>query len=108
MENPQTNGPAVASLILGFCTWAVGCCGTLFGIGIIGLFTGVIGLVCGGIGVVQIRQSEAAGVQQPGMPFAIAGLVLNGLYVALQVLMIVLVIVGLGALIVVPELANDF
>ena len=75
----QTNGLAIASLVLGLVGFILPC--------------GIVGIVLGIVALVQIRDR-----QQKGKGLAIAGLVLAGLWIALYVgLFVTAVVVGSGS-----------
>ena len=76
---PQTNGMAVAGLVMGIISMTVGlvCCGLVFNI---------LGIIFSSVALSQIKRSPA---QQAGRNLAIIGLVLSLLGLVFQIIIII-------------------
>jgi len=95
MEQVQTDGMAIASLIIGFFSWVIACCGgvifPLLGLG--GVPFAIVGLV---LGALSVRKIQGAPEEWGGMPFAIVGIVLNILLLLAMMVVGGLMLAGVG------------
>ena len=89
MEQPQTDPLALAALVIGLCSWMVGCCGGLIFplIGLVSVPCALVGIVLGGMSIQKISRAPE---QWSGKPLAISGIVIN-----LSLLLMLLVMTGL-------------
>ena len=74
-----TNGLAIASMVLGIVSIPLSCC-------CIGLITGIVGIVLGFIAINQIKNSNFS---QKGKPFALSGIILGFISIALVIMVII-------------------
>lgn len=81
-QGPKTSGLAIASLVTGILSLFPGCCCGLFGIPL-----SIIALV---MGIISIQQVNASAGQIGGKNMALAGTILGGVAIAIDVLMFVL------------------
>ena len=81
-QGPRSSGLAIASLVTGILSLFPGCCCGLFGIPL-----SIIALV---MGIVSISQINASGGQIGGKNMAIAGSILGGVAIGIDVVMFVL------------------
>jgi hypothetical protein len=79
---PRNSGLAIASLVTGILSLFPGCCCGLFGIPL-----SIVALV---MGIISIQQINASGGQIGGKNMAIAGTVLGGIAIAIDIVMFVL------------------
>jgi len=95
MEPSQTDPLALASLVLGLCSWMIACCGGLIFplIGFVSMPCALIGIVLGGMSTQRIRRDPE---QWSGKPLAISGIVINLSLLLLLLVMTGLVMAGIG------------
>jgi len=80
-QGPKSSGLAIASLVTGILSLFPGCC-----CGFIGIPLALVALV---MGIISISQINASGGQIGGKGMAIAGTVLGGVAVAVDILAII-------------------
>ncbi len=81
-QGPRSSGLAIASLVTGILSLFPGCCCGLFGIPL-----SIIALV---MGIISIQQINASGGQIAGKNMAIAGTILGGVAIGIDVVMFTL------------------
>ncbi len=81
-QQPTTNGLAIAALVCGIVAFPLGC---LYGVGIAAAIAALV------MGIISMKQVKQTG--QPGHGMALAGTILGGVFIALFVIAIVIIIV---------------
>jgi hypothetical protein len=108
-ETVSTNSMAAASLVLGVIALC-SCCGTwvpLLGYGCFVIFplVSLLGLILGITGKMQISRS---GGSQKGDGIALIGIVMNGLWIFLFIIYIILMVFGVVAATTLPMILDKF
>ena len=80
-QGPKSSGLAIASLVTGILSLFPGCC-----CGFVGIPLAIVALV---MGIISIQQINASGGQLGGKNMAIAGTILGGVAIAVDIVAIV-------------------